>query len=218
MKNLLLVLAFLCACSAYAQPLAKKKKPSKKDHLITITTEFGLIRAILYEDTPVHKANFIKLATEGFYDSTTFHRVLKRFVIQGGDPNTKPGNNQLGQPGTGGPGYTLEAEIRPEHKHEKGVLAAARQGDAINPERRSSGSQFYIVQADEGTPHLDNQYTVFGKVVAGMDIVDAIADQKVNRQGLPEEPIYMTVKAELMKKKDITKMVGYEYPELQKRK
>lgn len=113
--------------------------------LVRIETDFGNIVVKLYDETPLHKENFLKLAGEGFYDDLLFHRVIHHFMIQGGDPNSK--NAQTGQRlGAGDPGYTIQAEINPVFFHKKGALAAARQGDQVNPEKRSSGSQFYIVQ------------------------------------------------------------------------
>lgn len=121
------------------------QKPPKKDSLVIISTPYGDMTVVLYLTTPKHRANFLKLADEGFFDSTLFHRVIKDFMIQGGDPYSKDPAKRA-QSGQGGPGYTLPAEIVPGLFHRKGVLAAARQGDAVNPKRRSSGSQFYIVQ------------------------------------------------------------------------
>jgi cyclophilin family peptidyl-prolyl cis-trans isomerase len=112
---------------------------------VLIKTEFGDIKLVLYNETPKHRDNFLKLTKEGFYDGTLFHRVIKEFMIQGGDPNTK--NAQPGQKlGGGGPGYTIDPEINPKFLHKGGALAAARLGDNVNPEKKSSGSQFYIVQ------------------------------------------------------------------------
>lgn len=135
-----------------------------------IETSKGKIVVELYaKDAPQHVANFRKLAGEGYYRGTTFHRVVPGFVIQGGDPNSKDGD--LANDGQGGPGYTVPAEIG--RRHERGSLAAARTGDNINPERKSSGSQFYICL--QPLEMLDGQYSVYGKVVEGMDVVDAIA-------------------------------------------
>ena len=117
----------------------------KKDHVVTIKTKFGDMVAILYDETPKHKENFIKLAKEHYYDSLSFHRIIEGFMIQGGDPDSKrakPGQRL----GNGGPGYTVEAEINPKFFHEKGALSAARLSDQVNPTKASSGSQFYIVQ------------------------------------------------------------------------
>lgn len=117
----------------------------KKDYVITIKTDMGDMVAILYDETPKHKANFIKLAKDHFYDSLLFHRVIDGFMIQGGDPDSK--NVQPGQRlGNGGPGYTVDAEFNPKLFHKKGALSAARLGDQMNPTKASSGSQFYIVQ------------------------------------------------------------------------
>lgn len=110
---------------------------------VTLQTTAGDIRVRLYDDTPIHRDNFLKLCREGYYDNTLFHRVIKDFMIQGGDPDSRT-CTPTQQLGTGGPDYTLEAEIMPQHFHRRGTLAAARQGDEVNPERRSSGSQFYI--------------------------------------------------------------------------
>lgn len=119
-------------------------KNRKKDDVVTISTRFGEMKALLFDETPKHKENFLKLAKEGFFNGTTFHRVIKDFMIQGGDPNSKDDNP--GNDGQGGPGYTIEAEFNPKFFHVKGALSAARLGDGQNPQKRSSGSQFYIVQ------------------------------------------------------------------------
>lgn len=187
----------------------------------------GTIVVELYNETPKHRDNFLKLAGEGFYDGTLFHRVIGGFMAQGGDPQSKdaaPGARL----GTGGPGYTVEAEIDPAFVHVKGALAAARQGDQVNPQRRSSGSQFYIVQGRDvtpqtlqsivqsksgsmaqpfsytpdqiaaygelgGTPHLDMQYTVFGQVVKGLDVLDALCAVPTDRSNRPTEDVKMTM-------------------------
>ena len=236
-----------------------------------IQTSLGDIIIRLYDETPLHRDNFIKLARQGYYDGTLFHRVIKDFMIQGGDPDSKgaPKGKQLG---VGGPDYTIEAEIKPGLYHKRGALAAARQGDEVNPERRSSGSQFYIVwgqvynqgqirqfakqmemqqmqqtfntlamqHRDEimqlrrdrnrtglqelqdklaeqaqaevkangplltdkqqevyttigGTPHLDGQYTVFGEVEEGLDVVEKIQQVNTMRGDRPTEDIQMTI-------------------------
>lgn len=239
---------------------------------VIIKTSLGDITVRLYDETPLHRDNFVKLAREGYYDGTLFHRVIKDFMIQGGDPDSKgaPAGKQLG---IGGPDYTIEAEIKPTLFHKRGALAAARQGDEVNPKRRSSGSQFYIVwgqvynqgqikqfakqmemqqmqqmqqafnalamqhreeimqlrrdrnraglqelqdklanEAQQqvkangagmtaeqqeiyttigGTPHLDGQYTVFGEVEEGLDIVDQIQQAATGRGDRPIEDIEM---------------------------
>ncbi len=234
---------------------------------VKIQTTLGDIIVRLYDETPLHRDNFIKLVREGYYDGTIFHRVIKDFMIQGGDPESKgaPAGKMLG---TGGPGFTIEAEIKEGIFHKRGALAAARQGDEVNPERRSSGSQFYIVwgqvynegqlkqfsrqlkmqRAQEifnelalarrseilqmrrdrdnaglqalqeklaseaelkaedaglnsdqialystigGTPHLDGQYTVFGEVEEGLDVVEMIQASATGRGDRPVDDIEM---------------------------
>jgi cyclophilin family peptidyl-prolyl cis-trans isomerase len=197
-----LLAGYTCAFAA--------KKPARKDMLVTITTQFGEVKLILFDDTPLHKANFLKLAGKGFYNNTTFHRIIDNFMIQGGDGNTKdedPAND-----GTGDIGHRIPAEILPGHKHVRGAVAAARQGGPANPQKESSGSQFYIVENHRGTPHLDNNYTVFGQVIAGLEVIDQIATQPKGIMDRPLTPIRMTVKVEKLKKKKITELYGYQYP------
>lgn len=238
---------------------------------VKIQTTLGDITVRLYDETPLHRDNFIKLVKEQYYDGTLFHRVIKSFMIQGGDPESKgaPAEKHLG---TGGPGYTIDAEIKPEFIHKRGALAAARQGDEVNPERKSSGSQFYIVwgqiynegqlrqlekqlemqlmqgtfnrlvgnhraeimqmrrernqaglqelqekliaEAEAevktkgaglsdaqkeayttvgGTPHLDGQYTVFGEVTEGLDIVEMIQSSATGAADRPVDDIVMNM-------------------------
>ena len=237
---------------------------------VIIQTMLGDIVVRLYDETPIHRDNFVKLVKEGYYDGTLFHRVIKDFMIQGGDPDSKgaPAGKMLG---VGGPDYTLEAEIKDGLFHKRGALAAARQGDEVNPERRSSGSQFYIVwgqvynegqlrqfsrqlkmqkvqevfsqlaseHRDEimqmrrernraglqelqdklaaeaekktadytglneeqqkiystvgGTPHLDGQYTVFGEVEDGLDVVEMIQSSATGRGDRPVDDIEMRI-------------------------
>ncbi len=201
----------------------------KKNHKVKISTEFGDMVAILYDETPQHRDNFVKLANEGFFNDLLFHRVMSNFMIQGGDPQSK--GAQPGQRlGSGGPGYTIEAEMLDQYFHQKGALAAARQPDQVNPEKRSSGSQFYIVQGKTwpeaqlanmemqknarrdstnqfkytdvqkkiyttigGYAPLDGEYTVFGQVIEGMEVIDKIAANKVDGANRPLEDIKMTV-------------------------
>jgi len=185
-----------------------------------ISTEKGDIKIMLYDSTPRHKANFVKLVKEGYYDELLFHRVMKGFMIQGGDPNSKnapPG----GTLGNGGPGYTIDHEIGAPHI--RGAVAAARQPDAVNPEKKSSGSQFYIVDGRKssaqqiesferqkgikyndvqkklymekgGAASLDGDYTVFGEVIEGMDVVDEIASMPKDPANRPIQDIKMTIK------------------------
>lgn len=262
-----------------------------KDYVVTIRTSHGDMVAILYDETPKHKENFIKLAREHYFDSTLFHRVIEGFMIQGGDPDSKKA--VAGQPlGRGGPGYTVDAEFNPRFIHEKGALSAARLGDAQNPTKASSGSQFYIVQGTKmteeelrldqakfdmalqkffqnpanrpaydsvvasyqsgdmkgyqafliklkprveketgintakevsaeklkvyttigGAPSLDGEYTVFGRVIKGMEVIDKIAAVQKGPGDRPLEDIRMTVTVEEMPRKKIEKQYGYQYP------
>ena len=274
----ILLFSFLLSCSSEGE---------KKD-VVVISTPYGDMTAILFDETPQHKENFIKLVNDGFYDSLLFHRVIQGFMIQGGDPNSKdarPGQRL----GNGGPGYTVPAEFVESLFHKKGALAAARQGDQANPERASSGSQFYIVQgavASEeelaydqqkigqalqmcltempesdlakelnearasgqqvfvdkvfdsidaleeltgmdlsssmseerriayttvgGTPQLDDQYTVFGQVIDGLDVVDAIAAVQTAAGDRPVEDVRMQVSIEQMPIKEINEKYGDE--------
>jgi peptidyl-prolyl cis-trans isomerase B (cyclophilin B) len=265
-----------------------------KDYVVTIKTKYGDMTAILYDETPLHKQNFIKLAKEKYYDSMLFHRIIQGFMIQGGDPDSKkakPGQHL----GMGGPGYTVPAEFNTKFFHEKGTLSAARLGDQQNPKKESSGSQFYIVQGtvikqedlaslkiDQqqlmaglgqmyqskqyptlfdslnqlytagdmqayqnklfslaprvekstgvkitreispaavaayttigGSPHLDGQYTVFGKVIKGLEVIDKIAAAQTDPGERPLEDIQMTVTVEEMSRKKIEKEFGWKYP------
>lgn len=234
--------------------------------VVDIKTTLGDIKVKLYDDTPRHRDNFLKLAREGYYDGVLFHRVIKDFMVQAGDPNSKTADSTA-MLGSGDPSYTIEAEINyPRHFHKYGALAAARTGDQVNPERRSSGSQFYIVTGEKyndrqleamaarsvdgekrayfqkllkqnmdslnayreagdrasfealrqkmideteanvkpeplpaeiaeayktvgGTPHLDGQYTVFGEVIEGMDVVEKIQNVETGRADRPKEDV-----------------------------
>ncbi|MEZ5013929.1 MAG: peptidylprolyl isomerase [Chitinophagales bacterium] len=191
-------------------------------YYVIISTDYGDMKLKLYNETPKHRDNFIKLVKEGYYNDLLFHRVMQNFMIQGGDPQSKNAgpNAQLG---TGGPGYTVPAEFRNDLIHKKGALAAARQPDQVNPQKASSGSQFYIVQGkkytnDEldqmergygihlddmqrkvyttvgGTPFLDYNYTVFGEVVEGMDVIDKIAAVQTNPSDRPVKDVKMQIK------------------------
>ncbi|MBN1598474.1 MAG: peptidylprolyl isomerase [Bacteroidales bacterium] len=186
-------------------------------HIIIETTE-GNMELILYDNTPMHSDNFIELVKQGFYDELLFHRTIPEFMIQSGDPNSK--NALKGKLlGTGGPDYNIPAEFNPSYYHKRGALAAARQPDRINPNKESSGSQFYIVQGktfsiqelnafeaqglhipftDEqkhyytsvgGTPHLDYAYTVFGELVEGFDVLYRISQKPTDRNNRPLEDV-----------------------------
>ncbi|MBQ9476609.1 MAG: peptidylprolyl isomerase [Bacteroidales bacterium] len=149
-----------------------------------LNTNLGTIKVKLYSKTPKHRENFAKLALTGYFDGMLFHRVINGFMIQGGDPLSKDPENKS-KFGTGGPGYTVEAEILPELTHKKGALAAARRGDAANPKRESSGSQFYLVQNEQSCAQLDGAYTVFGETVEGLDVIDKIAAVPTDQRDCP---------------------------------
>ena len=168
---------------------AKIARTLPEEPVFDIVTNLGTIKVRLYKDTPRHKANFQKLAIAGYYDSLLFHRVINGFMIQGGDPFTKD-TAKVEMYGMGGPSYTIPAEMRdaegaPLHRHVKGALAAARQGDIANPFKESSGSQFYLVQNPENCVHLDGEYTVFGETVAGLHVIDKIAALPTDRLDRP---------------------------------
>ena len=269
----LIVVLAICVGFAIVPSTNKNKTMNSTTPQVRISTNYGDIVVRLYDETPEHRDNFLKLAREGYYDGTLFHRVIKDFMIQGGDPDSKgaPAGKRLG---TGGPEYTIPAEfVYPQYFHKRGVLSAARQADQVNPERRSSGSQFYIVwgkkytdaelkqlalqldgqrgqqifnelaaqhrdsiqamyqrgdqkglrelqnrlaaETDKilketqgftftpeqleaytkvgGTPFLDNQYTVFGEVVEGLDVVEKIQGLATGSADRPKEDVVMTM-------------------------
>lgn len=230
-KHKLLFILLLISNLSFAQ------KKSKKDYLVTLKTNFGTMHLVLFDDTPLHKANFIKLVNQKFYDSLMFHRIIDGFMIQGGDPtskNAKP-NERLG--GGGGDLERIPFEFKPNHVHKKGALAAARDG---NPEKKSSACQFYIVQGkkltDEeitavaqlnamnyttqqraeymilgGTPRLDNAYTVFGEIIDNIDLIDTIAKQPRDSADRPKVDIKMSMTVKKMRKRKITKQYKYKY-------
>jgi len=179
MKTITIILSLL-----FLIPNPQEK--TKEKEVVVIETKFGNIVIELFDDVaPKHAENFKKLAREGFYNGTAFHRVIPDFVIQGGDPLSK--DKDRNNDGRGGPGYTLPAEIKMPHK--RGFVGAARQPDNVNPEKRSNGSQFYICLKD--LPHLDGNYTVFGRVIEGMDVVDKIAQVPRDKRDNPIEKVEM---------------------------
>ena len=155
-----------------------------EEPVFDIVTNMGTMRIKLYSQTPKHRENFAKLALSGYYNGLLFHRVISNFMIQGGDPLTKDPAN-ADKFGTGGPGYTVPAEFVPEYTHKKGALAAARRGDAANPMKESSGSQFYIVQSEAACAQLDGDYTVFGETISGLDVIDKIAAVQTDQRDRP---------------------------------
>ena len=173
-----------------APALAFNPDSLAEEPVFDIVTSKGTIKIKLYKETPLHRDNFVKLASQKYYDNILFHRIIKNFMIQVGDPLTKDPNADPAKYGTGGPGYTIPAEFIPQFTHKKGALAAARKGDKSNPEKASSGSQFYIVESPESCSHLDGEYTIFGETLEGFEVIDAIAAAPVSSaKGLPVEPI-----------------------------
>lgn len=168
------------------QPAAPADKWAElgEEPMLKIKTTDGTMTVKLYAETPLHRDNFVKLARSGFYNGLLFHRIIKGFMIQGGDPFTKD-STKIAQFGTGGPGYTIPAEIVAGKTHKKGAMAAARRGDQVNPAKESSGSQFYIVQDEEGCKHLDGEYTIFGEVVDGLTVIDKIASERTDMRDRP---------------------------------
>ena len=176
------------ASKADTLSLTNYKSRLPQEPVFDIVTSMGTIRVKLYKDTPKHRDNFIRLATSHFYDDVLFHRVIDGFMIQGGDPYTRD-TSRVAEWGEGGPGYTIDAEILPTHRHKRGALAAARRQNLANPMKESSGSQFYIVQDSTNCKHLNGEFTVFGEVVAGLNVVDRIAKVKTDRYDHPERPV-----------------------------
>lgn len=219
MKKTIIVNALILFLSFSLNAQQSELKPGKT---VTIETSMGDIRVLLYDETPLHQENMLNLIDSGYYDGQLFHRVIENFMIQGGDPHSV--DAERGQRlGTGGPGYRVPAEISENLFHKKGALAAARMGDNVNPERKSSGSQFYIVKGQVftieqlnsmvksgrcqpltnaqveiyttigGTPHLDGSYTVFGEVIEGLEIVDQITFEPTDSYDRPLQNITYTI-------------------------
>ena len=153
-----------------------------------IVTTHGTMRVKLYSKTPKHRDNFKKLVAEKFYDGIRFHRVIEGFMIQAGDPYSRD-TSKIDMWGQGGPDYTVPAEFVNEYWHKKGALAAARKGDMANPKKASSGSQFYIVHDENACLHLDGQYSIFGEVTQGLEVIDKIAQVPVDRMDRPYEDV-----------------------------
>lgn len=180
----------IAAVKATEDSLKMEKTISEltEEPVLDIITNLGTMTVKLYSGTPKHRDNFVKLALSGFYNGVLFHRVINGFMIQAGDPLSKD-EAQKAAWGTGGPGYTVPAEFVPEYRHKKGALAAARRGDAANPYRESSGSQFYIVQDERACAQLDGAYTVFGEVIEGLPVIDKIAAVQTDGRDRPLSPV-----------------------------
>lgn len=189
--SLLCVALLVGACKETSSKATANQPKDNMDEVAIIETKFGkIVIEFFSEDAPKTTANFKKLAREKYYNGTTFHRVIPNFMIQGGDPNTKS-DPHSSRAGSGGPGYTVPAEIK--QLNVRGAVATARLGDQANPKRASSGSQFFINVKDNG--FLDKGgYTVFGRVVKGMEVVDQIVSVPRNSRDNPDEPVKMEVK------------------------
>ena len=155
-----------------------------------IITSKGTMRVKLYSKTPKHRDNFVKLVKENYYDGIRFHRVIEGFMIQAGDPYSRD-TAKIDLWGQGGPDYTVPAEFVNEYWHKKGAIAAARRGDMANPTKASSGSQFYIVHDENACLHLDGQYSIFGEVIEGLEVIDRIATVDVDRYDRPYEDVFI---------------------------
>ena len=153
-----------------------------------IVTTHGTMRVKLYSKTPKHRDNFVKLVNEKYYDGVRFHRVIEGFMIQAGDPYSRD-TTMINRWGQGGPEYTIPAEFVNEYWHKTGALAAARKGDMANPKKASSGSQFYIVHDENSCLHLDGQYSIFGEVIEGLDVIDKIAAVDTDMYDRPYEDV-----------------------------
>lgn len=204
------------------EPDTIRLEPNPYSALVEMDTKYGIMKIELFFEAEMHRANFVKLAKEQYYDSLMFHRVIKNFMAQGGDPNSKEAK-QGQRLGSGGPSYKQDAEISQYHYHVKGALAAARQPDEMNPDKQSSGGQFYIVhgssvspvQLDKnerkydiiytenqrklyyklgGAPQLDMEYTVFGRVYEGFDVIDSICYTETDGYARPKEDVRIKVK------------------------
>lgn len=164
------------------------EKRLREEPEFEVVTSHGTMKLRLYSKTPKHRDNFAKLVADKYYDGMRFHRVIEGFMIQGGDPYSRD-TAMVDRWGTGGPEYTVPAEFVEEYHHKKGAVAAARKGDMANPRKASSGSQFYIVQDEYGCSHLDGQYTVFGEIYEGLDVIDRIATVATDRYDRPYEDV-----------------------------
>ena len=190
-----------CACSTDRKGNAEETEMSdslktvlkmeelrKAEPEFEIVTTHGTMKIKLYSKTPKHRDNFAKLVAEHYYDSIRFHRVIEGFMIQTGDPYSRD-TSMINKWGMGGPDYTVPAEFVPEYGHKKGAIAAARKGDVANPRKASSGSQFYIVHNEQVCRQLDGDYTVFGEVTEGLEVIDVIATVATDRYDRPYEDV-----------------------------
>lgn len=199
--KILILLMLLGPVASFSQGIPDKEH----DYLITLNTDYGKIMMVLYDETPIHKMNFVDLARAGVYDHVSFHRVIDHFMIQTGDPETR---NQPADYDASIIQKTLPAEIRPNIKNIYGAVGAARRD---NPQKSSNGSQFYIIENPKGAPHLDGGYTVFGRVVSGFRVIHKIASVETDKNDRPQKDIRTTVKVSTVKRSQIEKYYNYEY-------
>ena len=198
MKRILTTLLVVLSIGLIATSCGNRKKADQNntdmaetqmhEPEFNIVTNFGTMKIKLYNKTPKHKENFIKLVNEKYYDGIRFHRVIEGFMIQTGDPYSRD-LAMANAWGTGGPEYTIPAEFVNEYYHKKGALAAARKGDMANPRKASSGSQFYIVHDENACLHLDGQYSIFGEVIEGLEVIDRIAEVATDPYDRPYEDV-----------------------------
>ena len=197
MKRIVLMLAAAvlvasCACrnesDQSAETQTEMENTQISEPVFDIVTSHGTMRVKLYDKTPKHRDNFVKLVKEKYYDGIRFHRVIEGFMIQTGDPFSRD-TTLIDRWGQGGPDYTVPAEFVNEYWHKKGALAAARKGDMANPTKASSGSQFYIVHDENACLHLDGQYSIFGEVIDGLNVIDKIAIVPTDMYDRPYEDV-----------------------------
>ena len=198
MKRILTGLVIVISLSLIASSCGNRKKSDQNNTTMTenavyepefeIVTNLGTMKIKLYDKTPNHRDNFVKLVNEKYYDGIRFHRVIEGFMIQTGDPFSRD-LTKVNAWGTGGPEYTIPAEFVNEYWHKKGAIAAARKGDMANPKKASSGSQFYIVHDENSCLHLDGQYSIFGEVTEGLDVIDKIATVETDYYDRPVQDV-----------------------------
>ena len=197
MKRIVLIIAAAfaiasCACRNESEQDAETQTEMENtqiaEPMFDMVTSHGTMRIKLYSMTPKHRDNFVKLVNEKYYDGLRFHRVIEGFMIQGGDPYSRD-TSRVDLWGQGGPNYTVPAEFVNQYWHKKGAIAAARKGDMANPTKASSGSQFYIVHDENACLHLDGQYSIFGEVVEGLDVIDKIATVETDYYDRPMEDV-----------------------------
>jgi cyclophilin family peptidyl-prolyl cis-trans isomerase len=197
MKRIVLIIAAAlaiasCACRNESEQATETQTEMENtqiaEPMFDMVTSHGTMRLKLYSMTPKHRDNFVKLVKEHYYDGLRFHRVIEGFMIQGGDPYSRD-TSKANLWGQGGPDYTVPAEFVNQYWHKKGAIAAARKGDMANPTKASSGSQFYIVHDENACLHLDGQYSIFGEVIEGLEVIDKIATVETDYYDRPMEDV-----------------------------